>query len=335
MVALLVLSLVPAAPAAEPEPVVLGAVISLSGPDATRGTGLLAAYAATIAWINGQGGVLVAGTRHPLALALLDDQGSPRRAAALASVLVGRRGATVLLGATRRDLSLAIARAVADVPVVGFDGLAGEGVPGNLYSVAPSLDSALAQALSGAALAWRMAGSGPDRVGAVVLTDDEAGRALAEQALERAAFPLVAGERAGLAIALAPASGWPDRGVVVTEGCGGTPSSPATLVLCLEPWVGRVDAPLPPWLAHVPAPRDIVVSASVAVLVAAAAIETARSPIGVIVADVLEVTTFETWAGRVRLAGGVNAAAAAGVFQVGAGGLRPFDGAEPFDLSLP
>lgn len=320
------------------EAVVLGAVLSLSGPDAARGSALLAGYAATIAWINGQGGVTIAGTRRPLALELLDDQGSARRAAALASVLVDRRHATVLLGGTRRDISLALAAAVASdgVPVIGFDGLTGEGLPPNLYSVAPAIDSVLGQALAGAALAWRTAGSGPDRIGGAVLTVDDTSATLAGRALQAAGFPLVGPERATLFVLLAPrAPSAPGRGVVVIEGCGRASTTEGALVLCLEPWPGLVGTPLPPWLAHLAAVRDEAVAASVAVLVAVAAIEAGRSPLGRIVGDVLDVTTFETFAGRVRLDGRTNGATAAGVFQVGARGLRPFDGAEPFDLSLP
>ncbi|MGY8996030.1 MAG: hypothetical protein ACKVH7_06265 [Alphaproteobacteria bacterium] len=88
LAALWALLLFSTAPLADEGPVVLGAVISLTGEGADHGLAVAEGLNAAVAAVNEEGGVLVAGVLHPLVLEIMDDRGSTYRAVALAEVLV-------------------------------------------------------------------------------------------------------------------------------------------------------------------------------------------------------------------------------------------------------
>jgi branched-chain amino acid transport system substrate-binding protein len=106
--------------------ILVGAAISLSGSLADEGRLIQQGYQMWQSWVNAQGGVVVAGTRHRVQLLVLDDQSRPDLSASLAGDLIRADGAQFLLGPYGSDETEAVA-AVAEqyhVPLVEAGGAA-------------------------------------------------------------------------------------------------------------------------------------------------------------------------------------------------------------------
>ncbi|HSR25540.1 MAG TPA: amino acid ABC transporter substrate-binding protein [Candidatus Eisenbacteria bacterium] len=117
---------------AQPPPVrqgsdlLVGASLSLTGSLAGEGQLTQQGYQMWLDWINGQGGIEVAGVRHRVQLLLRDDQSRPDLSEALATDLVKGSGVQFLLGPYGSDSTAAVA-AVAEqyqVPLVEAGGAA-------------------------------------------------------------------------------------------------------------------------------------------------------------------------------------------------------------------
>jgi branched-chain amino acid transport system substrate-binding protein len=106
--------------------ILVGAPVSLSGSLAQEGQLTQQGYQMWRSWVNGQGGIDVAGVRHRVQLVVQDDQSKPDRAGTLATDLVKNGGVQFLLGPYGSDSTAAVA-AVAeqyDVPMVAGAGAA-------------------------------------------------------------------------------------------------------------------------------------------------------------------------------------------------------------------
>ena len=153
----------PAAARADGE-IVIGAVLTLSGDSADSGREVLEGLQRAVDTLNGIGGIEVAGAFRPVRLEVFDDQGSDRRAVALAGVLVLRRDATVVIAGSRPSAGLAIAPVGAElqVPMIDVVGLPATEAPGETpyrFSVLPSLEDRWMPALTLAVLVRRMQGT--------------------------------------------------------------------------------------------------------------------------------------------------------------------------------
>jgi len=148
----------------ESQLVSLGAVMSLSGDGAERDALLAHGYLAAVDAVNEAGGVLIAGRRHPIRLEMMDDQGSHRRAAALAEVLVMRRDVSLFLGGANPATTGAVVAIAAehDRPVVDALGFAvGEDSEADMLSVVPAVEQRISALLNGLLVAFRLAGRNP------------------------------------------------------------------------------------------------------------------------------------------------------------------------------
>ena len=106
--------------------ILVGAAISLTGPLAQEGLLTEQGYQMWQDWVDGHGGIEVAGYRHPVRLVIEDDQSSPDRAAALVRSMLARDQVQFLLGPYGSDATAAVA-AVAEqyrVPHVAGNGAA-------------------------------------------------------------------------------------------------------------------------------------------------------------------------------------------------------------------
>lgn len=99
-----------ARPSASPIPV--GAIISLSGSQATGGQMAKEGYLFCQDWINAKGGIVVRGVGHPLNLDIVDDQSRPSIAATLTEQLISQ-GDKLLLGPSN-DATTARAAPIAE-----------------------------------------------------------------------------------------------------------------------------------------------------------------------------------------------------------------------------
>jgi len=106
--------------------ILVGASISLSGSLGAEGQRTKQGYLMWLEWVNGQGGIVVAGVRHKVRLLLEDDQGRPDLAEGLARKLITQDTVHFLLGPYGSTTTAAVA-AVADraaIPLVEAMGAA-------------------------------------------------------------------------------------------------------------------------------------------------------------------------------------------------------------------
>jgi branched-chain amino acid transport system substrate-binding protein len=90
----------PIAPPAAGSPINIGAIVSLTGSQATAGQMVKEGYLFCQDWINAKGGVTVGGVGHPLNLQIEDDQSRPSLAADTAERLISKDHVSLLLGAS-------------------------------------------------------------------------------------------------------------------------------------------------------------------------------------------------------------------------------------------
>jgi branched-chain amino acid transport system substrate-binding protein len=116
----------PAPPARQGSDLLVGAALSLTGSLAREGKLTQQGYQMWQDWVNGRGGVEVAGVRHRVQLLVRDDQSRPELSQAVATDLVKGSGVQFLLGPYGSDSTAAVA-AVAEqyqVPLVEAGGAA-------------------------------------------------------------------------------------------------------------------------------------------------------------------------------------------------------------------
>jgi branched-chain amino acid transport system substrate-binding protein len=115
-----------AAPARVGPDIVVGAPVSLTGPLVGEGQLTEQGYEMWLNWVNGRGGIQVAGVRHQVRLVLEDDQSRPDVAQALAADLVTQDGAQFLLGPYGSDSTARVAQVAEQyhVPLVEGSGAA-------------------------------------------------------------------------------------------------------------------------------------------------------------------------------------------------------------------
>lgn len=104
----------------------VGVALSLTGSHAGEGQLTEQGYQMWQDWVNGQGGIEVAGVRHRVQLLLRDDQSKPELSQALATDLVRGAGVQFLLGPYGSDTTAAVAAAAEQyqVPLVEAGGAA-------------------------------------------------------------------------------------------------------------------------------------------------------------------------------------------------------------------
>ncbi len=318
--------------------IVIGAVLTLEDDADGAGHEVLAGLQRAVETLNGLGGIEVAGTSQPVRLEVFDDHGSDRRAYALARVLVLRRGATVVIAGSRPSAGIAMAPVGAEfrVPMVDVIGLPATEAPGEVpyrFSVLPSLEDRWMPALTLAVLVRRMQGT--DTVPFSLITADP----ILETAARRVAAGWGLGANGdlgapgdGVVLLLDRAASWPDdvmfgAGIVIVPACDDArrlrERRPAGAILCTGLWRGD---------AH-PGATEVSVSAEIAVLAVAQAVERGRSAYGSVLRDILMLLNAETPAGPIRFgADGHNAALAARLYSVEPDGLYEIDPADPSSL---
>lgn len=114
-------------------PINVGAVLSLSGSQATGGQMAKEGFLFCQDWINGKGGVTINGVGHPLTIDIADDQSRPSIAAALTEQMISSKH-TLLLGPSN-DATTARAAPVAEqhqVPMVS-SGASSDAIFNNRY----------------------------------------------------------------------------------------------------------------------------------------------------------------------------------------------------------
>ncbi len=89
--------------------IVLGAAVSQSGKYSTNGQHTMNGYNMAVDMINANGGVIVNGEAHDLAIKYYDDESTPARGAELAERLISQDGVEYLLGPYSSGLTKAIA----------------------------------------------------------------------------------------------------------------------------------------------------------------------------------------------------------------------------------
>lgn len=115
------------------EPINVGAVVSLSGSQATGGQMAKEGFLFCQNWINANGGIRVQGIGHPLNIDMVDDESRPSIAAAMTDQLISEHH-TLLLGPTN-DATAAKAAPVADqhgVPMIS-SGASSDAIFNNNY----------------------------------------------------------------------------------------------------------------------------------------------------------------------------------------------------------
>lgn len=116
----------PIAPPIMGSPINVGAIVSLTGSQATDGQMVKEGYLYCQDWINAKGGVFVGGIGHPLNIQVEDDQSRPSLAADTAERLISKDHVSLLLGASSNSTT-AKAAPVAErhqVPMVSPGGSA-------------------------------------------------------------------------------------------------------------------------------------------------------------------------------------------------------------------
>ena len=318
--------------------IVIGAVLTLDDHDDGAGHEVLEGLERAVKTLNGNGGVEIAGAFQPVRLEVFDDRGSDRRAKALARVLVLRRDAAVVIAGSRPSAGIAMASVAAEhrVPMIDVVGLPATEAPGEApyrFSVLPSLEDRWMPALTLAVLVRRMQGT--DTVPFSLITADP----ILETAARRVAAGWGLGGNGdlgapgdGVVLLLDRSALWPDdvtfgAGIVIVPVCDDArllrERRPAGAILCTGLWHGEVK----------PGASEISISAEIAVLAVAQAIERGRSAYGPVLRDILMLLNAETPAGPIRFgADGRNAALAARLYSVEAEGLYEIDPADPSSL---
>jgi hypothetical protein len=329
---------------ADAPPILLGAVMTLSGEGAEQDADLAYGYLTAIEALNDAGGVLVGDVRRPLALEIMDDRGSERRAAALADVLVRRRDVTLFLASSNLPMVRAIAEEVAvyGFPVIDPTGYRASGTtPGNVFSVVPAIEDRAAAALAGLVVAYRMAGRSAAEVAIEVRGVSETEVNVLRKvvagwgftpAIDTPGVPDV--ELVG---SLVRRSAGLDAGVIVLMTCDNArfvvASKVGGVVLCVDHRAGHggTNTPFPGWFSQLE--TGLERDGALAIMAIALAIERARSIHGPVVADVMGTASLMTPSGPVRIESGYNTAASLAVFSVTDQGFIPFRSTDPLGLS--
>jgi len=97
------------ATAASADTITLGAAVSQSGKYSTNGQHTMNGYNMAVDMINANGGVVINGKAHELAIKYYDDESTPARGAELAERLISQDGIDFLLGPYSSGLTKAIA----------------------------------------------------------------------------------------------------------------------------------------------------------------------------------------------------------------------------------
>jgi branched-chain amino acid transport system substrate-binding protein len=115
------------------DPINVGAVISLTGSQATGGQMAKEGYLYCQNWINGKGGVTVQGVGHPLNIDIVDDQSRPSIAGAMTEQLIAQHH-TLLLGGSNDATAYRSAQVAEQhqVPMVS-SGASSDGIFNNNY----------------------------------------------------------------------------------------------------------------------------------------------------------------------------------------------------------
>jgi branched-chain amino acid transport system substrate-binding protein len=98
-----------ASPERQPDVVLVGATVSLSGRFSREGAGLRAGYETWQRAVNEAGGLLIAGSRRPVQLRIYDDESDALTAVQLVERLVQQDGARLLLGPFSSQMTMATA----------------------------------------------------------------------------------------------------------------------------------------------------------------------------------------------------------------------------------
>lgn len=94
---------------ASAQTITLGAAVSQSGKYSTNGQHTMNGYNMAVDMINANGGVMIGGTAHKIAIKYYDDESTPARGAELAERLISQDGVKFLLGPYSSGLTKAIA----------------------------------------------------------------------------------------------------------------------------------------------------------------------------------------------------------------------------------
>ncbi len=327
-------------PAAAEDDIVIGAVLTLSGEGAQSGEDILAGLQRAADALNGIGGIEVAGVFRPVRLEVFDDQGSDRRAAALARVLILRRDATAVIAGSRPSAGLAIAPIGAEFrrPMIDVLGLPASGASGMVpyhFSVLPSLEDRWMPAITFAVLVRRLQGSASQDLSLGLIADDgvlrDAARKIAAGwGLQAAGEP---DEQTGsVVLLLDPPVQWQTTmtfgsGIVIVPACQDAialrQSRPTGAILCTGLW----------WNDATTSAPEPALAAEIALLAIAQAIARGRTAFGPVLRDVLMLLDVETPIGPIRFgADGRNVALAARLYAVESDGLHELDPADPSSL---
>jgi len=318
--------------------VALGVILTLTGDGAERDAAIAHGYVAAAEHINAAGGIVIAGERRSIRLEFMDDRGSPRRAAALADVLVRWRGVTVFLGGGDPVLTQAVAADVADVGFPVFDplGVSPADTDGIVLSVVPRARDRLVAVLAGLSVGYTIAGQDTSRVAVSVAagsarTADTLAQAAADLGFAVAGFA-VDGHGAGNPGILIygpslPAQPARDR-LVVSLTCEAVSGDAGARMLCADHWPSLRDtATVPDWLAALDEAGTRDAALTLAAL--STAMSFGRSAHGPVIADVLHANELATPGGPVLLSDGANIAGGTAVFAVSDGIPVPFRASDP------
>ncbi|MEM7122573.1 MAG: ABC transporter substrate-binding protein [Pseudomonadota bacterium] len=322
------------------EEIVVGAVLTLSGEGAQNGEDILEGLQHAVDALNGIGGIEVAGVYRPVRLEVFDDQGSDRRAVALARVLVLRRDATVVVAGSRPSAGIAIAPIGAEFrrPMIDVIGLpttdATDMVPYH-FSVLPSLEDRWMPAITFAVLVRRLQGSASEDLSLGLVAGDDVLRGAAQQIAAGWGLQAVGeadGHNGSVVLLLDPPRQWQANmtfgsAIVIVPACRDAirlrQSRPTGAILCTALW--RHDAAS---LAS-----ESALAGEIALLAVAQAIARGRTAYGQVLRDVLMLLDVETPIGPIRFgADGRNVAIAARLYAVEADGLHELDPADPSSL---
>ncbi len=318
----------------------MGAVLTLSGDGAEIGNDILEGLQRAVDALNGIGGIEVAGTFRPVRLEVFDDQGSDRRAAALARVLVLRRDATVVIAGSRPSAGLAIAPVGAEfrrpmIDIIGLPAKAATDMVPYHFSVLPSLEDRWMPAITFAVLVRRLQGSVSEDLSLGLIADDMVLRDAARQVAVGWGLRTTdeADRQNGSVVLLLDTPGrWQatmtfGSGIVIVPACQDAillrQTRPTGAILCTGLWRNDIAA----------SASEPALAAEIAILAVAQAIARGRTAFGPVLRDVLMLLNVETPIGPIRFgADGRNAALASRLYAVESNGLHELDAADPSSL---
>ena len=320
--------------------IVVGAVLTLSGEGAQDGEEILEGLQHAADALNGIGGIEVAGIHRPVRLEVFDDQGSDRRAVALARVLVLRKDATFVIAGSRPSASLAIAPIGAEfrrpmVDVIGLPTTDATGIVPYHFSVLPSLEDRWMPAITFAVLVRRLQGSVSEDLSLGLVADDDVLRGAAQRIAAGWGLQTADGadgRNGSVVLLLDPPRQWQANmtfgsAIVIVPACQDAitlrQSRPTGAILCTGLWRRETAS----------SASEPALSAEIALLAVAQAIARGRTDFGQVLRDVLMLLDVQTPIGPIRFgADGRNVAVAARLYAVEADGLHELDPADPSSL---